>query len=250
MLTIHKKIMLALGLLVLANVAVATPITLTGDHYAVTYDDALVGLYGSGSVSGSGDTVFFTPTRFKVLTGSGSASVSSAVALTFTIDPGYVFSGLSYSEGGDYSLLDAAAVNVVTNVMAKNAATLASASFVLAPGAPLDSVTSFDDFETTDWSLAGNLSLSGLGAPTTLLVTLDNELFASASPGGEGFIEKKFVGLKILTASTSNAVPEPASWTLLLVGMLAAQWIRSRRRGREPRPLLANSAMKAYRFHT
>jgi hypothetical protein len=229
MLSLHKAFLI-LGLFI-ASVAEASPIVLDAGHFTVTYDDVQAGLYGAGSVSGSGDTVFFTPTQFK----TSSGSVSSALALTFTIDPGYVFTGLSYSESGDYFLLGGAAVNVTGSADAKNAATSALASLVLTSGASLDSVTTFANFHTTDWSLAGDLSLSGLGAPTTLLINLDNELFASTTSPGLGFIEKKFVGLQILTGPALTqgslgpaAVPEPASWTLLLAGMMAAMWIRRR----------------------
>lgn len=226
-----RKAVLILGLLSIASVARATPIVLGASHFTVTYDDTQTGLYGAASMSGSGDTVFFTPAQFK----TSSGNVSSALALNFTIDPGYAFSGLSYSEGGDYYLLGGAAVNATSSVDAKNATTPAMTSLALTPGAPLDNVTSFFNFKTTDWSLAGDLSLSGLGAPTSLLVTLNNALFASSPPSGLGFIETKFVGLKILTEPAlpvlaQATVPEPASWTLLLVGMMAAQW--SRRRGR------------------
>lgn len=229
-----RKTFLILGLLSIASVALAMP--LTGDHYTVTYENP--GVYGAGSVSGTvsapGDTVFFTPTQFKFLSGSGSASVSSGLVLTFTIKQGYAFTSLSFMESGDYSILDEAHVNVVAKVEAKNADTQAATLLTRGPDRPLVSVTTFDNFETTDWSITADaLSLLGLGAPTTLRVTLDNELFASASTGSEGFIEKKYVGLKIGTEQvlTPNAVPEPASWSLLLAGMMAAMWV-GKRRGR------------------
>lgn len=223
-----RKVFLALSLLSCVSVAQAAFITLNADHFSVTYDDA--GLYGHGSLSGSGDTIFFTPTQFKTSSGSGPVSVSSALALTFIIDPGYAFTGLSYLESGDYFLLGGAAVDVAASVNAENTATLVSSSLTLSPGAALDVVTSFANFHTTDWLLAGDLSLLGLGAPNTLQITLDNYLLASTPATGFGFIEKKFVGLGITTGS----VPEPASLALLLAGMMAALLVGSRRRGRDP----------------
>jgi len=237
MLSFTKKTVLILGLLSLAGLAQASPIVLNAGHFTVTYDDVQAGLYGAGSVSGAGDTVYFNPNRFKTASGGGSASVSSTLALSFASDPGYAFTGLSYSDSGDYFNLGGASVDVAARIGAKNLATSASSTLVLTPGAPLDGATTFSGFQTTDWSLAGDLSLSGLGAPTTLLITLDNELFANSPSSGLGFIEKKFVGLRILTASTAgstlprNSVPEPASWTLLLAGMMAALLAGSRRRG-------------------
>jgi hypothetical protein len=227
-----RKILTSLGLLAMAGVVQAAPIILNGDHFTVSYDDTQVGLYGQGSLSGSGDTLFFTPTQFKTSSGSGPASVSSALTLTFTIDSGYAFTGLSYSESGDYFLLDGAVVDAAASVNAVNAATLALASLALSPGVALDAVTSFANFRTTDWVLSGNLSLLGLGGPNILQITLDNTLDASTPNAGYGFIEKKFVGLSIVTepALPPVSMPEPTSGALLLVGMVAALLV-GRRRG-------------------
>lgn len=228
-----RKAFLAFGLLSCVSLAQAAIITLNADHFSVSYDDA--GLYGHGSLSGSGDTIFFTPTQFKTSSGSGPAGVSSALVLTFIIDPGYAFTGLSYLESGDYFLLGGAAVDVAASVNAENTATLASSSLTLSPGVALDIVTSFANFHTTDWLLEGDLSLLGLGAPNTLQITLENELIADTPATGFGFIEKKYVGLSIIAepALPPGAVPEPASWTLLLAGMMAALLV-GRRRVRAP----------------
>lgn len=229
------KALLALGLLSCASLAQAAPITLYAEHFSVSYDDA--GLYGQGFLSGSGDTIFFTPTQFKVSSGSGPVSVSSTLALTFIIDPGYAFTGLSYLEGGDYFLMGGATVDAASSIKAENTATLVASSLSLSPGAALDNVTSFASFHTTDWLLAGDLSLVGLGAPNTLQITLGNELIADTPATGFGFIEKKYLGLSVITeaALPPEAVPEPASWTLLLAGMMAALFIGSRRRARGTR---------------
>jgi hypothetical protein len=231
-----RKILLGLSLLTVVNMSFAGVITLQGDHFAVTYDDTQAGLYGAGSMSGSGGAVFFTPTQFKTASGSGPTSVSSSLTLTFTVDTGYAFGGLSYLESGDYFLLGGAVVDVAASVNAENAATQASSSLLLSPGVALDAVTSFANFHTTDWLLSGDLSLASLGAPNTLLVTLDNSLFAGTPAPGYGFIEKKFVGLSIMTevAEPPASVPEPASWSLLLAGMLAALLAGNRRRVRGP----------------
>lgn len=227
-----RKLLLGLSLLGASNGVLAAPITLLGDHFSVTYDSVQASLYGAGAVSGSGDTVFFTPIEFKTSSGNGPASVSSMLTLTFTIDSGYAITGLTYSEGGDYFLFDGAAVDVAASVTAVNASTLAAASLALSPSAALDAVTSFTNFGTTNWALSGDLSLLGLGAPSTLQITLDNTLFASTPETGYGFIEKKFVGLSVVTepALPPVSVPEPASLALLLVGMMAALLV-GRRRG-------------------
>lgn len=217
------KSLLALGLLSTSLAAQATMI-LDGDGFTVAYDETLVGPYGQAAVSG--DTVYFLPTTFTATSGvpGGTATTQAIIQLSFTADPGYAFTGLSFVERGDYLLYTGGGVDVDAGVLAVDADTAASASLLLSPDAPLDLI----GFPTHNWELAGDLSLLGLDAPSALLVTLDNTLFASTPNGGLGFIEKKFVGFRLVTQQ--QAVPEPASLTLLLAGALAALLAGSRRR--------------------
>lgn len=220
-----RKAFLTLGLLSVASVAQAAPIVLQADHFSVSYDDTQLGLYGAGAVSG--DTVFFLPTSFTAFSGVAGRAVSTRALfeLTFIADPGYAFSGLSFTERGDYLLFGGGGVNVVAGVEAVNASTGASASAILTPGAPLN----VPGLPTHNWQLEWGLALQSLGSPQSLQVTLDNELFASTPTAGMGFIEKKFAGFE-LTVEPVAAVPEPAGWTLLLAGMMAALLAGCRRR--------------------
>jgi hypothetical protein len=223
-----NKAVLGLSLLAVAHASQAAPITLDADHFTVTYDSAQAGLYGQGFLSGSLDTVYFQPSTFAALSGGSPASTPASLLLTFTVDPGYAFAGFTFTERGDYFLFGQGAVNVAAGVQAVNAATAASAMLNLAPGMPLDHTGA-----STAWELAGSLATQGLGTPQTLLLTLNNELFASAASGSLGFIQKTYVGFQILTAAQPAAVPEPSSWALLLAGMMAAL-VLGRRRVRAP----------------
>lgn len=217
-----RKFLMGLSLLAAANASLAAPILLDGDHFTVAYDSSLTGLYKDGLLSGSLDTVYFQPNTFIALSGGSPASTQALLQLTFTIDPGYTFTGLSFTERGDYFLFGGGAVDVAASVQAVNAATLESEILNLAPGAPLSATGG-----STPWELTGSLSSLGPGLPQTLLVTLDNTLYASASTGSLGFIQKTYAGFRVMTRPA--AVPEPASWTLLLAGMLAALLIGKRR---------------------
>jgi hypothetical protein len=222
-----RKAFLTLGLLSFAAVAQATPIVVAGDHFSVTYDDAQAGLYKAGFLSGSQDTVYFQPNTLMALSGGNPASTQASLQLTLTIDPGYSFAGLSFTERGDYFLLGGGGVNVASSVQLLNPDTSASAVLNLAPGAPLGQTIS-----STPWELTGSFSPLGLDAPQTLLITLDNTLFASVLPGGIGFIQKTYAGFRISTEQVA-AVPEPSSWALVLAGMMAALLVgrRAPRRG-------------------
>jgi hypothetical protein len=218
-----RKALPILGLLASATVAQATPVVVDADHFSVTYDDAFVGPYDQGLLSGSLDTVYFQPSALFALSGGSPASTSAALQLTIAIDPGYTFAGLTFTERGDYFLIGGAVVDVAAAVEAVNADTSASALLSLTPGAPLDRTG-----DSTPWELSGTLSPLGLGAPHTLLLTLDNALFAGAEGGGLAFIQKTYAGFRVLTRPA--AVPEPASLALLLAGMLAALLVRKNRR--------------------
>ena len=219
-----RNAVLSAGLLSCITLAQAAPITLDADHFSVTYDDAAVGLYKEGLLSGSLDTIYFRPNTFSALSGGAATSTLASLQLTLTVDPGYAFSGLTYTERGDYFLFGSGAVDVAASVQAANAATAGSVILNLAPGMPLA-----QSGGSTPWELAGDLSLGGLGTPQTVLITLDNELFASASNGGLGFIQKTYVGFRVATEAV--AVPEPTSGALFLAAAIAALLAGRRRRG-------------------
>lgn len=177
MLSFRKAfLILILGLLFIAgaNVAQATPTTLNAGHFSVTYDDIQAGLYKQGALSRSLDTVYFQPNTLTALSGGRQVSTQTSFHLTLTIDPGFTFAGLSRTERGDYFRLDGRAINAVASVHPVNPATLDAAVLNLAPGSPL-----VQTMGSTPWELTGGFARLGLGAPQTLLVTLDNALFSA-----------------------------------------------------------------------
>lgn len=211
-----------------ASVCSAAMITLNGNHFSVTYDDSLVGLYGNPSLLG-GDTIVFTPTNFKVSSTGAQVTQSAGLSLSLMAHSGYVLTDLSIQEGGDYYRMGGGLVNVGGSLSATNLSNNSAAMLALVPSAPLSAVTSLLSFRTTNWDMIGNLSLLGLGGVANLGVDLNNTLTASAT-GGIGFIEKKFVGLRIAAqqGTPPAAVPEPGSLMLLAAGLLAAWGLRLR----------------------
>lgn len=209
-----RQIVLGLGLLAAANLAQAALITLDGDHFSVTYDTDQLGSYNPGLVSGSQDTVYFQSSSFQAMTPGGTGAASAFLQLTLAIDPGYTFAGLSFMQDGSYYLYGDGSVRVTTDVTLANVDTLDSAALSFDTGSTLDAIETL-----RPWLLASSLGQTGLGAPQTLLLTLDTDLYANAGSGA-AFIQNGYVGFQIKTAPA--AVPAPGSLALLLVGGLAA----------------------------
>lgn len=222
MLPLRKVLVsLSLSLLAVANVALAAPITLQGDHFTVTYDSAQAGLYKDGLLSGSLDTVYFLPTAFVAVTGGAPATVQAALQFTLDIDPGYIFDGLAFSENGNYFLSKGGQVGATADLQVVNLDTLASDGLLLTSGALGQTGGG------TTWELSGLLGPQGFGAAQSLQVTLDDTL-TSQPVQGIGLIRKSYVGFHIQTRE-AQTVPEPSGLALMLAGMLAALLIGRRR---------------------
>jgi len=215
------KAFLALGLLSVANLAQAAIIELNADHFSVTYETDQLGPYAQGIVSDSQDTVYFNSNSFKATAPGAQGVASVLLRLTLTIDPGYTFAGLSFTERGNYYLYGDGAVNVETVVTLADLATPDSAVLNLATGSSLDVIQ-----QLTLWELGGVLGPVGPDAPQTLMITLDSTLFSSAS-AGLAFIQNTYAGFQVMTEPA--AVPEPSSWALLLAGILAALLVGRRK---------------------
>lgn len=209
-----RNVFLALGLLSVAGLAQATPIVLDGDHFSISYDDAQVGVYRQGQLSGSLDTVYFLPTDFAIATASPFASTQAGLQFTLTIDPGYVFDGLAFAQNGNYFLTNAGLVRASASLQARDLDT--SAATTLALGSA-DTLTAAG--LSTGWAVEGLLDGNGLGGARTLQVSLDSTL-ASEPVQGLGFIQSTYVGFRVQTRA--HAVPEPSGLALMLVGGLAA----------------------------
>ncbi len=229
---------LAVGILLLgqalSGAAFAVPVTLAGTSVSFTFDSALSGLFGTPMVSG--DALFFTPTTYKAqsFNGTGFASASQTFNITVNTNPGYSVAAVNLTEDGDYYNIGAgASVAVGGKLYVRDLETPLAAAAIskIKATQPLTDVTSLADFETTDWrSLAGVATPAGWGGADGIVsgvnVTIENILLAnSLSLGSAAFIEKKFVGLSVVTAP----VPEPAAYALMLVGLgLVGFAVRSR----------------------
>lgn len=83
----------------------ASLVTVSGSNVDFTYDDSLLGLYGTPTISG--DNLFFSPTQFRSssLNGVGMSSASATTFIDIHAHDGYSFGSLALTEIGDYKLL-------------------------------------------------------------------------------------------------------------------------------------------------
>lgn len=203
--------------------------TLSGSSFDLTYDDALLGLWGAPSLSGT--TIFFTPTSFLAQSTNGSpptggvVATTSTINLTLTAKPGFSFGTLALTERGDYVLNGAgSSVSVGGQLIAfdqSNPINSYSASFINpSPTTPLTT----NNNSLQPWQAGASLAvgLPPFFDPTVLRVTLQNQLIATTTPaGGAGslaFIQKKFAGAPVTLEVLP--LPEPGAMLLVSIGLV------------------------------
>jgi hypothetical protein len=173
--------------------AFAATKTLDGDHFTITYDEAVIGLFGAPSLVNSSlvfGNIGGSP-GFAAQTASGIKFTNSTFAFTITADQGYKLSGFNLFEAGDYA-----------------------------------AKTSFLSYATTDWE--AHASVVPATALTSATVSIENILGAYVPAAGYAFIEKKNVELGFML----SAVPEPESYAMLLAGLGMMMTVVSRRRNK------------------
>jgi hypothetical protein len=219
---------LAAGLQV--GTASAIPVTVSGATVSFTYDSALTGLFGSPTVVG--DSFYFTPITFvaQSYNGAGIVHTSATFNVAVTANAGYALSATTLAEQGDYYAIGSGSEVAVggklfVRDLADPVASVTSSS--ITPDMPLADSTTLAGFATSNWTAsAGGVLPSGWGPVVGTNVTIQNILLASSSlPGTAAFIEKKFVGLTVVT----SPVPEPNN-ALLLLSSLGLVWYTARRK--------------------
>jgi len=207
---------LALGFGLIGSAA-ATIQSIEGTHLTFTYDDALVGLFGTPSVSG--DTLFFTPNSFRTA-GIGASSysfVSDTFVFTVAAKSGYTLTGVDLTEQGDYRLhrptgTGDLGVDLTGEIRVRDLGTLAEKTANLQTTAPLTTLGS----STIDWTANADTSFQAWQS-TGARVTIENVLDAwtDTTKPSSAFIEKKYVGASFQV----TAVPEPETYAMFLAGL-------------------------------
>lgn len=229
-----KKLLFALVLTSAAGYVQAAPVTLDGASFSVTYDDALVGLFGMPTLSGN--TLFFTPTSFKAISTNGAgvslASQTSNFDILLKPSANLRLSSVDLSEGGDYLMMGQNSfVNALGQMRVRNNAN-PSMEIVssIAPAAPL----SIKDGINHNWAASANADLNGAAWNDvgSARVTLENILLAytQADTGPQlAFAEKKYAGITF----NVSPVPEASTWSMMLLGVGMLGYLGLRRRNQQ-----------------
>jgi len=159
----------------------ASLVTVSGANVDFIYDDSLIGLYGTPTISG--DNLFFSPTQFRSssLNGAGMSSTSATTFIDIHAHDGYSFGSLALTEIGDYKLLGQNSfVNIGGEMLAidKNNPP-ASGPYANAFFGTSDNL-GLRDGALHSWSASTQVDLSGSPwtGTTTVRVTLENMLDA------------------------------------------------------------------------
>ena len=214
------------GAILATGSAVAVPVTIVGNTVSFTFDSALAGLFGAPTVNG--DSIFFTPTNFKVFSSNdGFEQISQTFNIAITANAGFQIAGANLTESGDYynintSVLEGVAVSGQLRLVDLEAPFTPAVTSAIGTPAPLTATTTFPaGFATTNWTASSSVAVpmgwgGQDGIPTAVNVTIENILIASSlNASSAAFIEKKFAGLDIVT----TPVPEPQTYALFLAGL-------------------------------
>lgn len=222
-----KPLVALLASALISSSALAATQTLDAGNYTISYDDSLLGMFGTPMLSATGDLVFVPggSPAFSAQTASAFDFANSTVALTITADAGYKLTGFSLVEKGDYYLIGSG--NEVAVIGQLRVLDLVDPSINLTnsimTSAPLTvSSPSFTSLVTTDWTATANIGHTTQQA----VVSIQSVLGAFVPTSGYAFVEKNSSVLDI----NVTAVPEPQSFAMLLAGLGVIGAMARRRR--------------------
>lgn len=212
----------------LSGAALAASVTLTGDTVDYTFDDALLGLFGTPTLVG--DTLSFTPVEFQAesLNGAGIDLTNNTINVQVTAHSGYTFSSIDMIERGDYMLLGGgSSADVAGQIRVFDVANpLSDVTTAISPDSPLNQSGGGN---TVNWSASNSTDISSWTDAQTVNVTWQNLLIGETNASSSmAFVDKKYGGL---TAATVAApIPEAEVSAMMLAGLGLVGWQISRRR--------------------
>lgn len=209
-----RKLLAACVLTLGVGAAQAATQTLSATAFDISFDDSVVGLFGTPTLLGN--SLFFAPggsPGFTAQTAGGIDVTNSTFAFTITANPGFTLDTFTLLESGDYFFFgDTAGVSATGQLRVKPLAPNSAVMTSGLAGTPFTANASFD-FNTRDWSAGASISSGPISVGQ---VSIQNILAAYADGDfAYAFIEKKNVELAIGV----SAVPEPETYALMLAGI-------------------------------
>lgn len=219
-----NKILFAFMMIAFSGSSNAALITVNGNDVSFTYDDSLVGLFGTPSVSGN--SLIFAPTNFSAssTTSSPFDFTNSSFAVTINSLDNYI-NNVSLVESGNYIKIggsaDVVALGTLTTTDLTN--TLTSVSNIT-PTAVLFSTTAFPN-PVGNWEAKANENLLN---SFSVLANINNILGTQKLQTSDyALINKLSVSL---TATTVSAVPLPQAIWLFGGGLMALLSVAKRKK--------------------
>jgi len=208
-------IALSMGIHATAQAAI---VTVDGAYFDISYDDSLVGLFGTPAIFG--DEIKWFPSGSPGFTASTSTRdttvfTNSTFAFTIAADPGYVLTGGALAEAGDYFMFGEGSQVDATGQLRMTSLDPLAPTVVGAITPSTFSAAQFPGVVTKNWDASASVSVA---ATTLANVSIQNILIAYAGDmtGPRGaFIEKKEATLSVAVA----AIPEPSTWAMLGLGI-------------------------------
>lgn len=200
------------GVVASANAGAAT-VSLAGNGFSVSYDDALNSLFGTPTLIGN--LLSFTPSGLSVGSITGRSSILDAVFdFRVTAGEGYQLDSVKLFEAGSYTVMGRDASFGVASVM--NVAALDNGSFTTLGGAGVFAGSS--SLSTGSWS-TGSDGYAATGLSSSVLdITLDATLFATSS--GSSFVKASLDTAQLsFGVAQVPLVPEPEAYLMLLTGL-------------------------------
>ncbi len=227
---------IVIGMLLLGSgIASAANITLVGTDASFTFDDTLMGLFGTPTLTGN--TIFFTPNDFNAISTNGSGTVLSSSSMNMIITPnqGTTLSSIGLQERGVYSLSGSGssvgvggqirAFSMVNPIAVQDSMPILTSTDLTVNDNSINNwvATAGMNLDSAMWQGAGAINFS---IQNILKATTVNNVSAA-------LVDKNFAGFSITASSGEvvppSAVPVPAAAWLFGSGLVGLVGVSRRR---------------------